>query len=184
MEGAGDDLMSQLDAAMQDGQVTAEEIGGLATPELLGYTVTHSTAAKGSPTLRTVTTGPFTGLYSMNQVFEIAVSARDSSRSRAGAVITVNAQSIPIFQFGVFYDQDLEFHPGPPMTFEGRVHTNGNLYTHYNVTFGGVITTPESTFLDTKHGEPNGNNGVFIRNGNGVARRLDFSSRSLGDTRT
>lgn len=180
MEGAGDDLMSQLDAAMQDGQVTAEEIGGLATPELPGYTVTHSTAAKGDPALRTVTTGPFTGLYSMNQVFEITVSARDSSRSRAGAVITVNAQSIPVFQFGVFYDQDLEFHPGPSMTFAGRVHTNGNLYTYNNVTFDGVLTTPESTFLALKNAET-GSNGVFIRNGSGVATKLDFDSRSHGE---
>jgi hypothetical protein len=181
MEGAGDDLMSQLDAAMQDGQVTAEEIAGLATPELTGYTVTHTTAAKGIPAIRTVTTGPFTGLYSMNQVFEIAVSARDSSRSRAGAVITVNAQSIPVFQFGVFYDQDLEFHPGPQMTFAGRVHTNGNLYTINNVTFDGVLTTPESTFVALKHTEPWSVYNVFVRNGSGVAKKLDFDSRSHGE---
>jgi len=180
MEGASDDLMSQLDAAMQDGLVSAEDIASLATPVVPGFTITHGTAAKGAPTLRTVTEGPFTGLYSMNQLFEIAVTARDSSRSKAAAVITVNAQAIPVFQFGVFYEQDLEFHPGPQMTFEGRVHTNGHLYTHNNVTFGGVITTPESTFLDTKHGEAS-TNGVFIRDGNGVARRLDFSSRSHGD---
>jgi Tfp pilus assembly protein PilX len=178
-EGASDDVMSQLDAAMQDGQVTAEDIAALTTPEIPGYVVTQATQAKGAPALRTVTTGPFTGLYSMNQVFEITVGARDSSRSRAGAVITVNAQSIPIFQFGVFYDQDLEFHPGPQMTFAGRVHTNGNLYTYNNVTFEGVLTTPESTFLDLKNAE-SGTNGVHIRDGGGVARKLDFDSRTHG----
>jgi len=35
---------------------------------------------------------------------------------------------IPIFQFGIFYDDDLEFHPGPRFDFGGRVHTNGSLF--------------------------------------------------------
>lgn len=35
---------------------------------------------------------------------------------------------IPIFQFGIFYDDDLEFHPGPRFDFGGRVHSNGSLY--------------------------------------------------------
>ncbi|MBU6366953.1 MAG: hypothetical protein KJT01_12145, partial [Gemmatimonadetes bacterium] len=180
MEGASDDLMSQLDAAMQDGAVSEEELARLVPPTVAGFTVDQRVVKQGTPVQRTVTAGPFTGLYALNQVFEITVTATDSTNSRAGAMITVNAQSIPVFQFGVFYDQDLEIHPGPAMTFEGRVHTNGHLYTHNNVTFGGVVTTPESTFLDTKHGEAS-TNGVFIRNGNGVATKLDFSSRSLGD---
>lgn len=180
MEGGSDDIMSQLDAAMQDGLVTDEEIAGVQAPAIAGFRMAQEVVKRGTPVLRTVTAGPYSGLYAMNQVFEITVTATDSTEARAGGVITVNAQSIPIFQFGVFYDQDLEFHPGPQMTYEGRVHTNGHLYTHNNVTFGGVITTPESTFLDTKHGEGS-TNGVFIRDGNGVARRLDFSSRSHGD---
>lgn len=35
---------------------------------------------------------------------------------------------IPIFQFGIFYDDDLEFHPGPRFDFGGRVHSNGNIF--------------------------------------------------------
>lgn len=39
-----------------------------------------------------------------------------------------NASATPIFQFAVFYDQDLEIHPGPNMTLGGRVHSNRDIY--------------------------------------------------------
>ncbi len=35
---------------------------------------------------------------------------------------------IPVFQFGVFSDMDLAYHAGPNFNFDGRVHTNGNLF--------------------------------------------------------
>ncbi len=34
---------------------------------------------------------------------------------------------IPLFQFAVFYNMDMEFGPGPTMIINGPVHTNGNL---------------------------------------------------------
>lgn len=40
----------------------------------------------------------------------------------------VNALSTPIFQFAVFYDNDLEINPGPNMTLGGRVHTNADMF--------------------------------------------------------
>ena len=36
--------------------------------------------------------------------------------------------SIPVFQFAIFYNVDLEVEPGPNMTVTGRVHSNGNIY--------------------------------------------------------
>ncbi|MGH7787888.1 MAG: hypothetical protein ACRERC_13520 [Candidatus Binatia bacterium] len=35
---------------------------------------------------------------------------------------------IPLFQFVAFYKNDLEIAPGPQMTLQGRVHTNGDLF--------------------------------------------------------
>jgi len=36
--------------------------------------------------------------------------------------------AIPVFQFGIFSDNDLSFFAGPDFNFGGRVHTNQNLY--------------------------------------------------------
>ncbi|MBX3025865.1 pilus assembly PilX N-terminal domain-containing protein [bacterium] len=41
---------------------------------------------------------------------------------------------IPLFQFVAFYRNDLEILPGPNMTLNGRVHTNGRLYLNANNT--------------------------------------------------
>ena len=49
-------------------------------------------------------------------------------RSYEEAHRLVNVEATPIFQFAVFYDNDLEILPGPDMTLGGRVHTNGNMY--------------------------------------------------------
>lgn len=40
----------------------------------------------------------------------------------------INAESTPVFQFAVFYTNDLEILPGPDMRLGGRVHTNGDMY--------------------------------------------------------
>ena len=177
-EGGADDMMSQLDAKMQDGIITANDIGMLQQPALQGFAMQQQTRVTGAPVTRTIVSGPFTGLYSLNQPIDIKVSARDSSGNRATAILSVNAQTIPLFQFGVFYENDLEILPGAPMTFAGWVHTNGTLYLSSNsATFQSDITTPDSVIWNRKdRSERLG--GVRINNAAGVANLLDFDSRS------
>src|SRR5687767_3957256 len=66
-----------------------------------------------------------------------ATPIRISSRVReAGRVINViggiqqdiDLASIPIFQFAIFYNIDLEINPGPNMDVTGPVHCNANIY--------------------------------------------------------
>lgn len=178
-EGGADDVMSQLDAKMQDGIINGEDIASITTPQLTGYAMTQSTQTTGAPVSRTITSGPFSGLYSLNQPIDITVSARDTSGNQATAVLSVNAQTIPLFQFGVFYEEDLEILNGPAMTFAGWVHTNGNLYVSSNSTlYQSQITTPDSVFWNRKNTNQR-LNGVRINNAAGSGVLLDFDSRSL-----
>jgi hypothetical protein len=177
-EGGADDVMSQLDAAMQDGIINGEDIASITTPAITGFRMTQRTRTLGVPVSRTITSGPFAGLYSLNQPIDIEVSARDTSGNRATAVLSVNAQTIPLFQFGVFYEGDLEILPGAPMTFTGWVHTNGNLYVSSNdARFESNLTTPDSVFWQRKDRSER-LNGVRINNNAGTAVSLDFDSRS------
>ena len=67
------------------------------------------------------------GIQTIVQAFEIEARVTvDGYRARAHRM--VNAASTPLFQFAVFYTNDLEVFPGPNMTLGGRVHTNGNMY--------------------------------------------------------
>ncbi len=178
-EGGADDIMSQLDAAMQDGIINGADIASLQTPVLPGYNFTQQTQTVGLPVSKTITSGPFGGLYSLNQPIDIRVTARDSSGNKATSVLSVNAQTIPLFQFGVFYENDLEILPGQVMTFTGWVHTNGNLYLSSNTaTFQSQITTPDSVFWQRKDMNQR-LGGVRINNSAGSPVLLDFDSRSL-----
>lgn len=178
-EGGADDVMSQLDAAMQDGIINGEDIASLQTPQMTGFAMAQTTQTMGLPVSRTITSGAFSGLYSLNQPIDITVSARDTSGNKATAVLSVNAQTIPLFQFGVFYEKDLEILNGPAMTFAGWVHTNGNLYvSSTSTTYQSNITTPDSVFWNRKDAAPR-LNGVMIYNASGAPVQLDFDSRSL-----
>jgi hypothetical protein len=177
-EAGADNVMAQLETAMMDGLITDPELAALTPPVLPGFTITTRAARVGAPTPRTISNGPYSGLIGLNQQIDIAVSATDATRNRSDAVVSVNAQSIPLFQFGVFYEKDLEIHNGPPMTFAGWVHTNGNLYlSSDNTFFQDLITTPQSVFWQRKAYNER-LNGVWINNAAGTPVQLSFDSRS------
>ncbi len=95
------------------------------------------------------------------------IAIRDSWRLRSTATapdgteieLTRNILNnrIPIFQFGIFYDDDLELFPGPRFGFGGRVHSNGHffiapdtgIYFDSRVTAGGHIITQAMRNGDT-----------------------------------
>ena len=173
--------MSQLEADIQDGAVTDPELAALTPPAIAGFNVTVSGARVGAPVPKTVSTGPYTGLFGLNQQIDITVHADDPQANRADAIVSVNAQSIPLFQFGVFYEGDLEIHNGPPMTFAGWVHTNGNLYlSSDNTFFQDLITTPQSVFWDRK-AYADRRNGVWINNAAAVPVNLDVRQPEPAD---
>lgn len=91
---------------------------------------------------------------------------------------------IPIFQFGIFYDDDLEFHPGPRFDFGGRVHSNGSLFMQAGtgVYFSSKVSTANHVFTDiSKNGSPwtNWNDEVFIRNASGNYVQLQNNMGSV-----
>jgi hypothetical protein len=177
-ESGADHVMSQLEADIQDGSISDPELAALTPPAITGFNVTVSGARVGAPVPKTIASGPYTGLFGLNQQIDITVHADDPQANRADAIVSVNAQSIPLFQFGVFYEGDLEIHNGPPMTFAGWVHTNGNLYlSSDNTFFQDLITTPQSVYWDRK-AYADRRNGVWINNAAAVPVQLNFDSRS------
>jgi Tfp pilus assembly protein PilX len=109
-----------------------------------------------------------------------ANNSRATSNSNTNTVLQMNFKSriVPIFQFGAFYDGDLEFNPSPPMTFNGRLHSNGNMYmtggTGANLTIDGIVTSAGTIYsgnpalVDTY----NAGGQVFITKSPGVPQAL------------
>lgn len=89
----------------------------------------YSVVDGGAAVQKTLTQGTLSGLVALAKSYTITATAiTRGSQARSVLTNTFEADLIPIFQFAVFYEEDLEIAPGPPMTLAGRVHTNGDLY--------------------------------------------------------
>ncbi len=178
-EAGADAIMAQLEDAIHDGAITDAELAAIVPPSIPGFTFSAVNANRlGGVQVQSITDGPFAGLYALTQFIDIFSEVRDPIDNSAAAIVTAKAQSIPIFQFGVFYEKDLEITNGPPLDFEGWVHSNGNIYlSSNNAWYREVITTPNKVFHDRKDFH-NILNGVFINDAVGTEVPLDFDSRS------
>lgn len=94
-----------------------------------GCRVRYLTADDGPATQRTLTTGTLAGLHALVKSFTISSAGyKTSDRTRVALQQSFETALVPIFQFAVFYGNDLEIAPGAEMTLIGRVHSNGNLW--------------------------------------------------------
>lgn len=179
-EAGADNIMAQLQVAMNDGIISAAELAALTPPVLAGFTYPAITTTAQPAVPATIPSGTWAGLIGLNQRIDIAVTARDALNNQGSVIVEVNAQTIPLFQFGVFYEEDLEIHNGPAMNFAGWVHSNSNIYLSPGggpTNFQSLITTPDSLFLRRKAANVTNNN-VWIDDAGGTAVQLNFDSRS------
>ncbi len=189
-EAGAEGIISDVRVALQDGNITSSEIAAISPPSFPGYDFTGFIIEKvDTPRIETISEGGYAGLYSLTQDLRITVPATDAGGSNSTVVLGVKAQAIPIFQFGVFFQEDLETHPSPPMDFYGRVHSNGNIYmSSNNAWYWEPITTPNEVIwgrkVDTSVSFPIRNPGVFIANAMGDSVNLDFDSRDTPDPDT
>lgn len=123
------------------------------------------------------TGGEFQGLNALRDEWQLDTTVTD----RTGVQVQLRRRffnnRIPIFQFGIFYEDDLEFHPGPRFDFGGRVHSNGNLFlmASTGLYFSSKVTCVKEVFTDVaRNGSPwtNWNENVFIKNASGSYTQL------------
>jgi hypothetical protein len=89
----------------------------------------------------TIQGGPFNGLSASVAPYILSSMATGVDGTEVALTRSMNNYLIPIFQFGMFSNRDIEIHPGPAFAFNGRVHANGNIYVTNNVTFLAKVTT-------------------------------------------
>jgi hypothetical protein len=111
--------------------------------------------------------GPYAGLYATIVPYKMSSKATSIyNGTQVKLEREFNNYLVPLFQFGIFSNEDIEIHPGPLMTFNGRIHTNGNLYALRNTKFLNRVTMAGEFIRDaTRGGEPNtqsGNENVWF----------------------
>jgi Tfp pilus assembly protein PilX len=96
----------------------------------------------------TISNGPFAGMTAGVTPYILSTTATAANGSQVNLTRQINNYLVPVFQFGMFSSEDLEVHPGPKLTFNGRVHANGNLYLNGDVTFLAKATTANEVVSD------------------------------------
>ena len=89
--------------------------------------VVQDTPTSSSNVLVTIASGPNKGLKAQQNPIQVLATARVDKAS-ATVADAIRVDLIPVFQFAVFFDGDLEFQRPATMTVSGRVHANGDLY--------------------------------------------------------
>ncbi len=130
--------------------------------------------------------GPYAGLYASIIPYKMTtIASRDATRTEVKLEREFNSYLVPLFQFGMFSNEDIEIHPGPLMTFNGRIHSNKNIYALRNTTFLNRLTMAGEFVRDaTRGGESNtssGNTEVYVTvNGINVKSSLGSGSVKAG----
>ena len=91
----------------------------------------------------------YTGLYGIEQDCTITATATPNTGTAVPATITETVQfaQIPLFQFAIFYNMNLEIAAASPMSIQGAVFSNGGIWTgstaltfNYTVSAVGIAT--------------------------------------------
>ena len=121
---------------------------------------------------QTLTTGAYKGLYGLIKTFAVSAEGRVTNDPQITRItLTVQDALVPVFQFAVFYEDDLEFSPGPDMTIAGRMHTNANMYlgSGNSLYIDSYVTAAGDIIAGRKpgSGKPRGVGNVYIKDGDG-----------------
>lgn len=161
------------------------DLSSITAPTMNGYTFDEFSVAKvGVGTTKTITIGNFTGLTALIQKYEIVSKATSTGNhpSTAKVVRYVEDNLIPLFQFAIFYQDDLEILPGPDMTFSGgKIHSNSDIYLGANATLSidSKITSAGDIFNHRKDNDSVPTGTVQINNGSGIYQAMKINGLIL-----
>jgi Tfp pilus assembly protein PilX len=149
------------------------------TTDLNNCAVTYSTIDNGAATFKVLNYGSLSGLHALVKSFSVvATGTGDSHDASVTLRQTFQASLVPLFQFAVFYGNDLEIAPGADMSLIGRVHSNGNLYLQAasSLTMNSFVTA-SGKILHGRKGPGSVDAGdVMIKNGSGTLKNMKNSN--------
>lgn len=117
---------------------------------------TISYVIKGTESQVTIPAGQdFAGLSASETPYTVYGRALNANGNpEAIATLAFRSRLVPLFQFAIFYDKDLEFENTAQLTLSGPVHTNGNLFLDAGrgstLTMTGQVTSARSIYRGKK----------------------------------
>jgi hypothetical protein len=131
-----------------------------------------------------VESGTYAGLFLMANTYEIIANAQNTT-TEFKIVSTVGQQiyfgTIPLFQFAIFYQNDMEICPAPLMTVTGPVHGNGNIYLcpGNGLVFNNTVTSVSNVYLHQSPEDPEGRTFSYVNFDGTPAEQTNVSPLNL-----
>lgn len=170
------DLKSLLKAS---GVPTSAQLAALAPPVIStpGYAFNAFEVQQVNSSGIVLDSGTYQGLRAEATSYQIMAEVGGPGGTRSRLLQMVEYLEVPLFQFGVFYGKgiDLEIAPGPPMTFNGRVHSNSNIYIrNASLKFDSFVTTTGNVYRHLKSDPSSRGSNPSIKDNNGFYQSLNF----------
>lgn len=121
--------------------VEAAPVVGLSTSVGGQYNFFQEVLQTSDSTPVVLTDKQFAGLYAIRDYWRLRTTSTGPDGEQVQLTRNILNNRIPIFQFGIFYNDDLELYRPPKFSFGGRVHTNGNFF---------VSSGTEGIYFDSK----------------------------------
>lgn len=131
---------------------------------------------EGAAVTERLTEGVYAGLHA--QIKTYTVQSSGSSPLEHGRVLltqSFQAAMVPIFQFAIFYDDELWASPGEEMVVRGRVHSNSDicLQAAKSLRIDGSVTSAGDILHGYKYGiQPGVNGDVFFKHTSGLYQNM------------
>ncbi len=169
---------------------STSDLSSITAPTIDGYSFDDYSVLKvGTANTKEITIGNFTGLTARNQKYDIVSNVKQTGNnpSRAKVVLTAEDSLIPLFQFGIFYQDDLEMLPGADMTYNssGKIHSNSDIYLGANTTLSidSKITSAGDIFNRRKDDGTVPSGTVRIKDGNGNYQAMKVGNNILDNSK-
>ena len=162
-----------------------ETIKNRPVPGFSNFTFVTKIGKTSENTPTVLTGGSYSGLYSLRDAWSVESYATETATDvKVQLKRRFYSDRIPIFQFGIFSEDDLEINRPPLFTFGGRVHTNKNLFVtagNEGIYFNSRVTAVGEVVNDTWKPGVSGTNftsgvddqsNVFISDASGNPQQL------------
>lgn len=164
-----EDAAAQLHASIDSNGTTPSYLPS-GTDSINNCTFTYSTTDMGPATQNVLSNGTLAGLHALVKSYSIASTGINHlDQGKVELSQTFEMALVPIFQFAVFYGNDLEIAPGPYMKLIGRVHSNGNMWLQAgsNLRMDSYVTASGNIYHGRKGAGGVSSGDVLIKDGNG-----------------
>lgn len=167
------------------------ELAAITAPSFNSVTLGQFTAFADGPVQQTsLADGLYVGFSAEIQPFRVVATTSKVGPPASETTVEIQGEfaSIPIFQFGVLYEGDLDVYNGPVMTIGGRVHSNTNMYIDpsASVSFASTLTANGEIYNYHESGSEAGGT-VLIKDATGTDQAMagldsdspDWTSESI-----